>query len=297
MKKYIQWILIGLGTAALLVAISFCFKPVRDFFHRHEYTETLTASTCTKGGYSTFTCECGESYTGNYLPMAKHDYESTVTKPTYTTQGYTHNVCRVCQFEMTDNYTTMPSEVVSSLAKKDYLQPFEDFSRARTQNPEYVMIHFSSAVVLKPTDPYNWKRNRKIFESYGVSTHYIMDREGNIRCYIPEDLVAYHAGYGTWKDDPKYTDLMNDYAIGIEVMAIGSQKDMRQYLTSTQYKNLDKSFIGYTDEQYEALKVLVKDICQRNNIPFDREHIIGHQEYSPNKVDPGELFDWDRLLS
>ena len=118
-----------------------------------------------------------------------------------------------------------------------------------------------------------------------------------MRCYVPEDLVAYHAGYGTWNNDPKYTNHLNEYAIGIEVLAIGSQKDMKQYLTPTQYRNLDKSFIGYTDAQYEALKLLVKDICERNNIPMDREHIIGHQEYSPNKADPGELFDWDRLLS
>ena len=47
---------------------------------------------------------------------------------------------------------------------------------------------------------------------------------------------------------------------------------------------------------YDALKLLVADICQRNNIPLDREHVIGHQEFSPKKTDPGELFDWSRIL-
>lgn len=295
MKKNLKWI--AIGSLVVLIGGSFCFQPVRDFFHRHAYTEALTAPTCTEGGYTTFTCQCGDSYTGNYVPMAKHDFQDTVTAATYITQGYTHHICRVCGHEQTDSYTQPPKDVVSSLASKDYLEPFSEFSRARKANPEFVMIHFSSAVVLKPTDPYNMKRNRKIFESYGVSTHYIMDREGVVRCYVPEDLVAYHAGYGTWNNDPKYTNHLNEYAIGIEVLAIGSQKDMKQYLTPTQYRNLDKSFIGYTDAQYEALKLLVKDICERNNIPMDREHIIGHQEYSPNKADPGELFDWDRLLS
>jgi dimethylamine--corrinoid protein Co-methyltransferase len=34
----------------------------------------------------------------------------------------------------------------------------------------------------------------------------------------------------------------------------------------------------------------------RNGIPMDREHVIGHQEYSPKKSDPGELFDWSKLI-
>jgi len=29
---------------------------------------------------------------------------------------------------------------------------------------------------------------------------------------------------------------------------------------------------------------------------MDREHIIGHEAYSPQKADPGEMFDWNKLL-
>lgn len=297
MKRNKIWVIASIAVGILAV-VSLCIPSVRTaIFHRHVYTQTVSEPTCTKDGYTTYACPCGKTYTDNIVPATGHDYVSTVVAHTYITQGFTQHVCSICQDEYKDAYTSMPSEVMSSLAQKDYLLPFEEFSRERTQNPEFVMIHFSSAVVLDPKDPYNMDRNRQIFVDYGVSTHYIMDREGNIRCYIPEDLVAYHAGYGTWGDDPKYTDLLNDYAIGIEILAIGSQKDMAQYLTPGEYYSLDKSFIGYTDAQYEALKALVTDICQRNNIPMDREHIIGHQEYSPNKKDPGELFDWDRLLS
>ena len=296
MEKKLRWVVLGVLAAVALLAGSLCFAPVRCAFRLHEYAQRVTPPSCTEDGYTTFSCQCGDTYTDNVLAATGHDFQSTVTAPTYITQGFTHHICKVCQYAQTDSYTQPPTDVVSALAEKDYLQPAEEFSRLRKANPEFVMIHFSSAVVLKPTDPFSWKRNRKIFESYGVSTHYIMDREGKIRCYVPEDLVAYHAGYGTWADDPKYTNKLNEYAIGIEVMAIGSQKDMKQYLTPSQYRSLDKSFIGYTDAQYDALKALVKDICQRYDIPMDRAHIIGHQEYSPNKADPGELFDWDRLL-
>lgn len=226
-----------------------------------------------------------------------HDYGQTVVKATYTSQGYTLYRCAGCGDEYKDSITKMPTEVVSSMARKDYLLPFADFSRERTQNPEFVMVHFTSAVVLDRNDPYNMDTIRSIFVDYKVSVHYIIGRDGTISCYIPEDLVAYHAGYGIWKDDPKYTDNLNDYAIGIEVAAIGSASDMAQYLTAEEYKALSPELIGYTDAQYTALKGLISDICARNDIPMDRAHIIGHEEYSPKKTDPGELFDWERLFS
>ena len=67
-------------------------------------------------------------------------------------------------------------------------------------------------------------------------------------------------------------------------------------MTKQQYDALDPSLIGYTDAQYEALRNLVADICQRQNIPMDRDHVIGHEEFSPNKNDPGDLFDWSRII-
>ena len=191
---------------------------------------------------------------------------------------------------------TEPPDVVSDQAKEAYLLPLTDYSRERKHAPEFVMLHFTSAVMLDRENPFDMEKVRSVFVDYEVSVHYIVARDGSVTCYIPENLVAYHAGYGTWANDPKYTDLLNDYAIGIEIVAIGSQKDMAQYLHPEEYNALDPSFIGYTDAQYEALGRLVRDICTRNNIPVDRDHIIGHQEYSPQKNDPGELFDWDRLL-
>ena len=226
-----------------------------------------------------------------------HNYVKTVINPTYTTQGYTLHTCAECQDSYQSDFTAMPAEVVSHLAEKMYLQPFEDFSRKRKENPEFVMVHFTSAVVLSKEDPYNMDTVRSIFVDYKVSVHYIIDRDGTVSCYIPEDLVAYHAGYGTWKDDAKFQDNLNEYSIGIELVAIGSREDMAQYLTEAEYDALSPELIGYADAQYDALRDLVRDICARNQIPMDREHIIGHEEYSPKKTDPGELFDWDRLLS
>ena len=89
---------------------------------------------------------------------------------------------------------------------------------------------------------------------------------------------------------------MNKYSIGIELLAIGSQKDMSTYLTAAEYAALNEDLIGFTDEQYSSLKELLNDICNRYGIAYDRQHIIGHDEYNPKKSDPGELFDWEKLF-
>ena len=89
---------------------------------------------------------------------------------------------------------------------------------------------------------------------------------------------------------------MNRYSIGIELVAMGSSKDMSVYMSEEEYFSLDQNLMGFTDEQYASLKLLVEDICERNHILFDREHVIGHSEYKKEKTDPGELFDWNKIF-
>ncbi len=197
------------------------------------------------------------------------------------------------------NYQWDGTPVIYSGAQVHYLGKKgngHDVSWARKYIPEYVMIHFCSAVVNHRKDPYNMEYVRQTFIDADVSIHYILDRDGTVYCYVSEDRAAWHAGKGTWLDDPKYTNKMNYYSIGIEVVGMGSYKDMSGYLTKKEYEALDPELLGFTDAQYTSLKALVEDICGRYDIPLDRDHVIGHQEYSPKKKDPGELFDWSRIV-
>ncbi len=206
------------------------------------------------------------------------------TQPTETTQAPTTQPPRI---------TVYPGAV------EDYLGELGngyDFSWEQLYPPEYVVIHFCSAVVDHRDDPYNMEYVRQTFIDADVSVHYIIDRDGTVRCYVPEDRTAWHAGKGQWLDDEKFTNKMNLYSIGIELVGIGSAEDMSIYMTKKEYNALDKSLLGFTDDQYRSLKALVEDICQRNDIPIDRQHVIGHEEYNPAKNDPGELFDWSRII-
>lgn len=52
--------------------------------------------------------------------------------------------------------------------------------------------------------------------------------------------------------------------------------------------------IGISPMTYKTSALLIRDICQRYGIPFDREHIKGHNEISKTQC-PGTL-DIDRLI-
>ena len=45
--------------------------------HVHSYTAVVTAPTCTEGGYTTYTCTCGDSYTADETPALGHDWNGT----------------------------------------------------------------------------------------------------------------------------------------------------------------------------------------------------------------------------
>ena len=186
-------------------------------------------------------------------------------------------------------------EKVSPVAIKNYLD-FETSSWAREYPPEFVMIHFMSAVSISQEDPYNPELVREIFERDEIGINYIIHRDGTVECYLPENRAAWHAGTGRITGDDKYTDKMNMYSIGIELVGMGSQEEMLQYIDASEYESFGSDFYGFTDAQYDSLKILVEDICDRYSLPVDRNHILGHDEYSEDKVDPGELFDWSRIM-
>ncbi len=72
----------------------------------HRYTAVVTAPTCTEGGYTVFTCTCGDTYTGEQTPALDHNYLSVVTAPTCTEDGYTTHTCTRCAHSYVDAETS-----------------------------------------------------------------------------------------------------------------------------------------------------------------------------------------------
>ena len=44
--------------------------------HTHKHVAAVTAPTCTEAGYTTYTCDCGDTYTGDEVAALGHDYKN-----------------------------------------------------------------------------------------------------------------------------------------------------------------------------------------------------------------------------
>lgn len=103
-----------------------------------------------------------------------------------------------------------------------------------------------------------------------VSSHYLIDEDGNIYALVPEDKRAWHAGVSHWNG----VDDVNSHSIGIEIS--------------------NRNGEPYTKEQLFSLTLLCHDIMHRHGIA--PENIVGHSDVAPaRKQDPGAHFPWQTL--
>jgi len=180
---------------------------------------------------------------------------------------------------------------------KPKLLPQKCYGNRGGKPVEYLMLHFCSDATKNPASPYELENILSVFKTYGVSAHYIIDREGQVYQLVKEENSAYHAGKGKLPHPPYHENALNSRSIGIEIMGIGSAEDMKKFMVLSHYKRIPAKHVGFTEAQYASLQKLVDDILARNpKIKRDRQHIVGHDEYAPGRrSDPGELFDWSRL--
>lgn len=211
------------------------------------------------------------------------------------------SVCTFCIIIASSSLAQTTSTAAGAVRYVDKLMSEKVYKdRPSTAVVDMVMMHFTSTVTSTPDDPYNVDRMKKVFEEYGVSAHYLVDRDGTVYRLVPEEKQAFHAGRGQLPFEPNRRNVLNATSIGIETFAVSSKKDMKMFMSEEKYddfaaKHPDK--IGYTPAQYEAIKNLLADIQKRNPaVKLDRYHVVGHEEYaSTRRSDPGELFDWTKI--
>ncbi|QEU91659.1 N-acetylmuramoyl-L-alanine amidase [Streptomyces kanamyceticus] len=106
--------------------------------------------------------------------------------------------------------------------------------------------------------------------AHGAAAHYVVRADGHVAQMIRELDVAFHAGNKSY----------NERSIGIEHEGFVDRKS------------------SFTDAMYAGSARLTAGICERYDIPVDREHIIGHVEVpGTDHTDPGPYWDWDRYIS
>jgi AmpD protein len=98
-----------------------------------------------------------------------------------------------------------------------------------------------------------------------VSSHFLIERNGQLTQFVSCDDRAWHAGVSTFDG----RQACNDFSIGIELEGTDD--------------------LPFTTAQYEALNTLTLEL--RAHYPLS--HVRGHSDIaSGRKTDPGRCFDW-----
>ena len=102
-----------------------------------------------------------------------------------------------------------------------------------------------------------------------ASVHYVVSSSGEIVQVVEEQDIAYHDG------------CFNSRTVGIEHEGFISDPGR-----------------WYTDAMYCASARLTRSICDRNGIPCDRAHVIGHVEAPDcsDHTDPGPGWNWSKYM-
>ncbi|MBV1929912.1 MAG: 1,6-anhydro-N-acetylmuramyl-L-alanine amidase AmpD [Gammaproteobacteria bacterium] len=106
-----------------------------------------------------------------------------------------------------------------------------------------------------------------------VSSHLLIDRQGEVVQFVPLGRRAWHAGDSSFAGCAN----CNDYSIGIELEGTDTEP--------------------YSDKQYQSLV----QVCQQLLVSYpalSAERIVGHSDVSPGrKTDPGPAFDWPHFFT
>jgi len=105
-----------------------------------------------------------------------------------------------------------------------------------------------------------------------VSAHLFIDRCGGLTQFVPLQHRAWHAGVSCHQGRSR----CNDFSIGIELEGCDD--------------------LPYEDAQYQMLARVAR-LLMRHYPGITPQRIVGHCHIAPQrKTDPGEAFQWQRLL-
>ena len=107
-----------------------------------------------------------------------------------------------------------------------------------------------------------------------VSAHWLICENRIIYKLVDECFASWHAGKSFWKGRSK----LNEYSIGIELVNPGHANNYR----------------SFGEKQIKSLEELLARIFK--DYKLDIYSVLAHSDIAPDrKMDPGELFDWQRL--
>lgn len=185
---------------------------------------------------------------------------------------------RITSYLNSENSIKLGNKTVGTILKE---QQISSLYSSRESNIDTIVIHFISNCLANPHSPFETNELLTLFIEYGVSSHYLIQRDGTIYEMVPPSEKAWHAG-ASIMPEPDNRLGVNDFSIGIELVG--------------------GDFTPFTNAQYDSLCKLCQELIDEYTITS----IVGHEDIAGKraikkgirkdcKVDPGPYFEWRRL--
>ena len=162
--------------------------------------------------------------------------------------------------------------------------------------------HDIDKVVVHYTVTYDAQSTYNILLQEKLSYHYVIDHDGQIYQFVPEDKSAWHAGCGSSLKDgclPGY----NSRSIGISFVNCGYRGGGNTCVFNEAcYVPSEPSgydcWQPYSLKQLDSLAKLLADIDYRiDTFVINEESIVRHSDINVQKADPGPAFDEEATIN
>ena len=171
-------------------------NDVQETVHKHSYSKNVTSPTCTKQGYTTYTCSCGKSYTEDY------------TEPTHS---YSNHICSKCG-------VVEPSYSYEYLA--DWIK--------KTDNTSVTLKdydgRYSYRLSYDPSQDSLFLKQEFTESEHNVAANFSYDSSGYVKVYLNEKnqkFDYYYYWYAIYRKFNPYT--YNKMDLGIEGVIDGNE--------------------------------------------------------------------------
>ncbi len=217
--------------------------------------------TCTEGGYTTFACTCGDTYTAEQTDLIGHNYASKVKAATCTEKGYTTYACFVCGDSYTGNKTSATGHNWGSWKVTKEPTATSEGTEQRTCNNCGKIDTRTIDKLPEETEP-AYETFSGTIGSYNAHNLAYTDWKGDT------EQAAYIEIYTVEKNDEVLNDLAAEFekvygfapSLGDKYRCTSSCEKMGTYMvdgydepqTVYHYSITDKTYIYITNQMYEV---------------------------------------------
>lgn len=155
-----------------------------------------------------------------------------------------------------------------NISKKYKFSDFFEKNDQNQRNIDFLVFHHIEADSVEVAI--------SLLKEHQVSSHYLIDEDGEVFLLVGDNDIAYHAGVSNFRG----VEGLNKNSIGIELL------------------NHDVNHNKFSKVQLDSLVQLSKELMEKYEIK--QENIVGHSDiaYCPKencldrKDDPSHMFDW-----